>query len=194
MATISLYASKINQMPGLLKTSGSKVRSFQDELKGLNKKILKIDNSACDVYNETGIIQASVNTQEVLSDSIEKLKDDLEEFIIETAAVDNSVASLINKNKNDFYEKYSYLKPESEKSIWEKVKDKFKKAGEWCKEHWKLVVTVVLVIAAIVVICVCPAAGVGLLLLGAAKGLLAGAAIGGIISKNCVKGIREIVP
>ena len=36
-------------------------------------------------------------------------------------------------------------------------------------------------IAAIVVICVCPAAGVGLIALGAAKGLLAGALIGGII-------------
>jgi len=41
--------------------------------------------------------------------------------------------------------------------------------------------TVVLVIAAIVVICVCPVAGVGLIALGAAKGLLAGALIGGII-------------
>ena len=36
-------------------------------------------------------------------------------------------------------------------------------------------------IATIVVICVCPATGVGLIALGAAKGLLAGALIGGII-------------
>ena len=87
----------------------------------------------------------------------------------------------INANKNDFYKKYSYLKPECEKSKWEKIKDGFKKACEWCKEHWKIVVTVVLVITAIVVLCVCPAAGIGLIAIAAAKGLLVGAAIGGII-------------
>lgn len=34
---------------------------------------------------------------------------------------------------------------------WEK---RWKKAKEWCKEHWKVVVTVVLAIAAIAVIVV----------------------------------------
>ena len=132
MSTITLYASKINQMPELLKTSKQKIVDFKDELS-------------------------------------------------DTVNIDNNAASLINANKKDFYEKYSYLKPECEKSRWEKIKDGFKKAWEWCKEHWKLIVTVVLVIAAIVVICVCPAAGLGLIALGAAKGLLIGAAIGGII-------------
>ena len=181
MATISLFASKINQMPELLKASKKKVTAFQDELQNLNKKILNIDNSACDVYNEAGIVRASVNTQEVLADSIGKFNDNLDEFISDTVETDNNAAALIRQNKKDFYEKYSYLKPECEKSTWEKVKGGFKKAGQWCKDHWKIIVTVVLVIAAIVVICVCPAAGLGLLAIGAAKGLIAGAVIGGII-------------
>ena len=29
------------------------------------------------------------------------------------------------------------MKPECEKSRWEKFKDGCKKVGEWCKEHWK---------------------------------------------------------
>ena len=119
MAAISLYASKINQMPGLLKASKKKVVAFQDELQNLNKKILKIDNSVCDVYNELGILRASVNTQELLADSIGKFNEDLDEFISDTVEIDNNAAALINQNKTDFYEKYSYLKPECEKSTWE---------------------------------------------------------------------------
>ena len=55
----------------------------------------------------------------------------------------------MNKRKDDFYDQYKYLKPDCEKNGWEKFKDGVKKAGEWCKEHWKIIVTVVLVIAAI---------------------------------------------
>jgi len=54
--------------------------------------------------------------------------------------------------------------------------------GQWCKEHWELVVTVVLVIAAITVLVL--TAGMSgplmLILAGACKGLVAGALLGGI--------------
>lgn len=40
--------------------------------------------------------------------------------------VDNEASALINKNKKDFYKKYSYLKPECEKNIWDKTKDVLK--------------------------------------------------------------------
>lgn len=46
------------------------------------------------------------------------------------------------------------MKPECEKSRWEKFKDGCKKVGEWCKEHWKEIVIVigtVLIITAIVI-------------------------------------------
>ena len=74
----------------------------------------------------------------------------------------------MNKRKDDFYDQYKYLKSDCEKNGWEKFKDGCKKAWEWCKEHWKAIVTVVLVIAAIVVIVVCPAAA-GALLVAIAK-------------------------
>lgn len=181
MATISLYASRINQMPELLKTTMNNSVAFQNSLKDLKKKILKIDNSACDVYNEAGIVQASVNTQEVISGSIGKLQNTVDEFITDTVNIDNNAADLINRNKNDFYEKYSYLKPTCEKNFWEKAKGSLSKAWEWCKKHWKIVVTAVLVIAAIAILVFCPAAGLGLLALAAAKGVLLGAVIGGVI-------------
>ena len=120
MSTITLYASKINQMPELLKTSKQKIVDFKDELQKLNKKILKVDNSACDVYNEATIVQASAKTQEGIADSIGRFQEDLDGFISDTVDIDNNAASLINANKKDFYEKYSYLKPECEKSRWEK--------------------------------------------------------------------------
>ena len=40
------------------------------------------------------------------------------------------------------------MKPECEKSRWEKFKDGCKKVGEWCKNHWKAAITIVIVIAA----------------------------------------------
>ena len=38
------------------------------------------------------------------------------------------------------------MKPECEKSRWEKFKDGCKKVGEWCKNHWKAAITIVIVI------------------------------------------------
>ena len=67
----------------------------------------------------------------------------------------------MDQNKDDFYDKYDYLKPDCEKSGWEKFCDACKAVGEWCKEHWKLIVTVVLVIIAIVVVVVTWGAALG---------------------------------
>ena len=42
-----------------------------------------------------------------------------------------------------------------------------KSACEWCKEHWKLIATIVIVAVAVVLICTGVAAGAGAMLLGA---------------------------
>ncbi len=89
------------------------------------------------------------------------------------------MADLVRQRKDDFYEKYSYLKPECEKSGWEKFCDGCQKAKEWCKEHWKLLVTIVIVIAAVAVIVFFPAAAPILML--AAKGAIMGAVSGGLL-------------
>jgi len=65
----------------------------------------------------------------------------------------------------------------------EKIKDGLKKVGEWCKEHWKEIVTVLLVIAAIavIVVAVFTTIAVPALLVAMAIEALIGAALGGVI-------------
>ena len=71
--------------------------------------------------------------------------------------IDGDVADVINKSKNDFYEKYEYLKPDIEKS-W--LEEKVDNACEWCKEHWKeILITVTIVIGAVLAIVAVVATG-----------------------------------
>jgi len=51
--------------------------------------------------------------------------------------------SLSINGKENFYKEYYYLKPESEKSGWEKIKDGLKSVAEWCKENWKSIAKIV---------------------------------------------------
>ena len=64
--------------------------------------------------------------------------------------IDGDAADAINKSKNDFYDKYEYLKPDIEKS-W--LEEKWDNACEWCKECWKeILITVTIVIGAVLAI------------------------------------------
>lgn len=179
MATIALYANKINQMHGLIKDVKKSVTDYKSELSALKTKSLTINKSVCNLDDIISSIQTSSQTQEEKIASLETFSKNNEQFITDTAGIDSEVADIIKKRKDDFYDQYYYLKPECEKSGWEKFKDGVKSVGEWCKEHWKIIVTIVLVIAAIVVIIVCPASAV--LLLAIAKGILIGAAVGGVL-------------
>jgi len=129
-------------------------------------------------------IQATIDKQQAELDSMDSLIAQTDEFYDLVISTDESVAEAINQSKNDFYEEYSYLKPDEEKSGWEKFCDGLETVGEWCKEHWKLVVTIVLVIAAVVVVILSAGTAAALitpLLLSAAKGVLIGAVVGGIV-------------
>ena len=110
-------------------------------------------------------------------DALDRFQEHSEEFIDETVRIDYNVAETVNHTKDKFYEKYDYLKPDCEKSGWEKFCDGLKAVGEWCKEHWKLIVTIVIVVVSIVLICT----GVGGILGAAALGALLGALSGGIM-------------
>jgi len=46
-------------------------------------------------------------------------------------------------NGKKIFTKNYYLKPESEKSGWEKIKDGLKAVAEWCKENWKSIAKIV---------------------------------------------------
>ncbi|WP_242823108.1 polymorphic toxin-type HINT domain-containing protein [Ruminococcus flavefaciens] len=146
-----------------------------------------IDSSVCDLEAVIGSIKSSSDTQEEKIEKLEELRDEIEEFIDDVVEIDEDAAEAINQSKEDFYDEYYYLKPECEKSTWEKFKDGLKKVGEWCKEHWKLIVTIVIVVAAIVCLFVpgvnAAIAGLvfGKIILGAAAGALMGAISGGLL-------------
>lgn len=87
--------------------------------------------------------------------------------------IDGDAADAINKSKNDFYDKYEYLKPDIEKS-W--LEEKVDNACEWCKEHWKEIVAIVVtIVIAVGIICISVAT------FGGAAVALA-ALVGGILS------------
>ena len=147
MATIELYANKINQMPGLIKDIKKSVTNYKSELSALKTKSLTINKSVCNLDDIISSIQTSSQTQEQKITSLDTFDNNSEEFISDAVRIDGDAAEIIKKRKDDFYDKYNYLKPECEKSGWEKFCGACKSVGEWCKEHWVTIVTVLVVIA-----------------------------------------------
>ena len=184
MATITLYANKVNEMPKLIKDVKNQVADYNSELFKLKAQTLTINKSICNLDDIVSSIQASSRIQEEKIEALENFQRSSEEFIAEVVKTDDKVADRINKRKDDFYDKYYYLKPECEKSGWEKFKDKFKKIVDWIKEHWqsiaKIALTVVIV-AVLGVASVLTGGVIGVILTGAFIGALSGALISGIV-------------
>ncbi|MBR0162795.1 MAG: hypothetical protein IJQ02_16180 [Oscillospiraceae bacterium] len=49
MATIALYAGRINRMPGLIKELRAEVKNFSSGLSQLQAAIMQVDSSVCDL-------------------------------------------------------------------------------------------------------------------------------------------------
>lgn len=109
---------------------------------------------------------------------MKKLNQKVNEFITTTVKRDNSAKDEINKAKKDFYTQYSYLKPECEKNFLDGMVDGVKKLGEWCKENWKELVSVVAVLAVVIALVVISIAtfGAGAVILAGLVGALVGIA------------------
>ncbi len=184
MATIELYAKQINQMPRLIQEAKKSVTDYKAELSSLQTKFLFINRSVCNLDSVISSIQSSTQTQEQTIASLDAFYQNSENFIADVVRIDGNVADVINERKDNFYDEYSYLKPKCEKNGWEKFCDGCKAVGQWCKEHWKIIVTVVLVVVAIAII-VCTAGTtlgpMATILVGVAKGLIMGAITGGIM-------------
>lgn len=179
MATIALYAGPINRMPELVNSLRRSVVDYKTELSRLKTKAQRINTSAANLDEVIRSIQSSVRVQEQKIESLNSIIRENEAFVAETIRIDLEVAAIIQRNKEAFYKQYYYLKPKSEKALWEKLLEKYVKVNEWCKEHWKLIAVVVIVVVAVVIIVCCPATAT--ILIAAAKGALWGAAMGGAI-------------
>ena len=122
-------------------------------------------------------ISSSSKSEKSKIEDLKKLNNKLSEFIETASRKDSAAEEEIKKSKEDFYTKYSYLKPECEKSVIEHICDGVQSAAEWCKEHWKLIVTIAIVIVSVAVLLI---PGVGPIIAGTCWGAILGACIGGV--------------
>lgn len=166
MVTIALYSGKISQMPGLIQSVKTAVSNLKSDLSELQKKANKVDSSVCDLSEVILSIRSSTQVQEDRFTELENFQTNNEDFIRDAVRIDDNAAETVNQEKKNFYEKYSYLKPDCEKSGWEKfcnglksgwewtwnglksgwktIVSGLKAVGEWCKDHWRLAIPVAL--------------------------------------------------
>lgn len=158
MATIELYKDKINSMSNYIEQAKTAVSDFCVDLSALKSKILGINSSVCDSI--VSKISSSSQTQEQQISGLETTQREVNDFIDLTINRDNAVSSAVAKAKDEFYKEYEYLKPDSEKSDWEKFCDKLEDVGEWCKDHWKeIVITIAIIVGAVLAIVAVVATG-----------------------------------
>lgn len=184
MATIALYANKVNNMPSLLSGVNSSVRGLKTELGKIKLKSLAVSSQICDLEEVISTISAATQTQEDKAEALEDIHDKLIDFIDDVERIDDDVADEVEQSKDDFYNKYYYLKPDCEKTGWEKFKDGCKKVVDWCKDNWQSlakIVAAVVIIVALGVASVLTGGALAVILAGAFWGALIGGLAGGVI-------------
>lgn len=143
MATIALYAGKMNQMTSLIGEVRKSVDDYSSELFSLKLKAVNIRKSVCNLDDVIGMVQTSTQIQEQKAESLETFSQKTEEFTAEVVRIDEEAAAVINQSKGDFYNKYNYLKPDAEKNF---LEEWFDDAAAWCAEHWQEIVTTAAII------------------------------------------------
>ena len=181
MATIALYSSKINQMPSLVRELRGGVSDYNNSLAELQRKSLSIDRSVCDLDEVISELRVSSRTQEERVDALDRFQEHNQEFIDDTIRIDYDVAETVDQTKDNFYEKYDYLKPDCEKSEWEKFCECLESVGEWCKKHWKeIVIGLVCIVVGALLTFLTGGSFLAALLLGLKTALIFAAVSGGI--------------
>ena len=143
MATIALYAGKMNQMTSLIGEVRKSVDDYSSELFSLKLKAVNIRKSVCNLDDVIGMVQTSTQIQEQKAETLETFSQKTEEFTAEVVRIDEEAAAVINQSKEDFYNKYNYLKPDAEKNF---LEEWFDDAAAWCAEHWQEIVTTAAII------------------------------------------------
>ena len=176
MATITLYKEKVNGVGGLIDNLIKSSSNLDVQLGTLKNTLQGVDSSTCNLQDTVDSISSSSKSEKSKIEDLKKLNNKLSEFIETASRKDSAAEEEIKKSKEDFYTKYSYLKPECEKSVIEHICDGVQSVADWCKEHWKAAITIVIVIAAVILV----ATGVGCILCAMALGALFGTGIGGL--------------
>ena len=181
MATLALYKDKINGVGSAIGNIINVTGDLNAQLSTLKTTLQGVNSNTYDLQTAVNSISSSSKTEEQKVKELETLNTTITEFITTVVQKDEAAADAINEEKDDFYTEYSYLKPECEKSAWEKFKGTVASAGEWVREHYKLIITAIVVVVAIVLLCTGVGSGLGAAILaGACWGAIIGAVIGGV--------------
>ena len=130
-------------MTSLIGEVKKSVDDYSSELFSLKSKAVNIRKSVCDLDDVIEQVQASTQLQEQKAESLEVFSQKTEEFTAEVVRIDEEAAAVINQSKEDFYNKYNYLKPDAEKNF---LEEWFDDAAAWCAEHWQEIVTTAAII------------------------------------------------
>lgn len=171
--------------------------SLTTQLNTLKNKI-DVASTVATVDTSTQQVSNSESREETKKSSLSLVYEKLDEFIANVDDVDDKVSTKVEELKDDFYSKYSYLKPESEKGFWERVGDGAKALWdglcdignaianfvvdvvEWCKEHWKeLLIGLAFIVVGAILTALTGGAFLPALLVGLKAALISGLISGG---------------
>lgn len=136
MSTIQLTSGRVNQMTEMFSRMSSTFDSFISTGSSLMRKFTSFDGGVINIDDIQQTLQSLIDKQEDEKVSVDDLIAENDEFIDTVILRDDSAADAVNDRKNDFYEKYQYLKPDSEKTWWEKAWDGAKSFVQWCSDTW----------------------------------------------------------
>ena len=107
----------------LISDSYSTVKESMSSLKSLgttlNNQLLFFDSTVCNIETMKSQIQSVSDRQDLEITSLDNLIEETDDFFELVAQTDEKVGTEISSRKDDFYEEYSYLKPDCEKNGWE---------------------------------------------------------------------------
>ena len=178
MATISIAGNTLSGCLGAgsfagIGTAFSNVKkntnSLTQSISSLKSKVSAAAQAA-DVSASANSTSRALSRENQKQSAVSLVYDKLDKLISNAGKVDNLASGAVEKLKQEFYRKYSYLKPECEKGLREKAADLFKGAWdglcsihnaianfvcdavEWVKENWEAIVVVLVAIVAIIAV------------------------------------------
>lgn len=179
MATIVLHKDKLNSIGGLINNIVTSSNNLNTQLGSLKTTLQGVSSSTCNLQETVNNISSSTKTESEKVKDLKKLNKKVGEFISIAVKKDNSAKEQIEKSKEDFYTKYSYLKPDCEKSTLEKISDGWDSVCEWCAKNWESLVSVIAVIVVVAAVVVASVITFG------AAAVIAAAAVGAIVGIGC---------
>ena len=186
MTTIVLNKDKLNNVGGVIRkiiNSSSKLDVHLEALKGT---LQGVNSNTYNLQDTMSSISSSSKTEEEKIGELKKLNTNVDTFINMAVSREKAARDKINKNKSNFYAKYTYLKPEKEKNFLESIAGCMGTVANWCVKHWRAIAMGFMVALSAVLL----VTGVGAILSLAYWGTILGAGIGGLFGgfMNLAKG------